>query len=419
MNYLNKIHSMYNTFTLPSGMRIIHKETRSTVAHCGVMIDAGARDEEKQDHGLAHFIEHVIFKGTEKRKAFHILSRIDNVGGDLNAYTTKEETCIYASFLTGYYERAIELFSDLLFHSVFPEKEIEKEKDVVYDEITSYLDTPWEQIADDFEDQLFAGHNLGRNILGTRECLSKISRNSILNFIKKYYYPKNMVLCSVGPISMKKLIYYAEKYFDKGPQPFEKPIRIPVNSYQPKNISLERNSFQTHVVVGNRAFPWSDERRTTLALLTNYLGGPAMNTRLNMAIREKHGITYNIEAQYTPYSDTGVFFVYMGMDPSNAEKALQLLHKEFEKIRSVVSGTRQLQNAKKQFKGQLALAQESNLAEMLSMGKSILVKNQVDSLEEVHRRIDAVSDRELLETANIILHPQQLSMLLFKGNENE
>ncbi len=410
---------MYQYHTLASGLRIVHKESNSAVSHCGIMIDTGSRDEQDHEHGIAHFIEHVIFKGTTKRKAFHILSRMDNVGGDMNAYTTKEETCVYASFLPEYYGRAIELFSDILFNSVFPEKEIEKEKDVVYDEITSYLDTPWEQIVDDFEDQLFAGHALGRNILGTPKSLEELKREDIFNFIRRNYKPENMVLCSVGKISMKRIIRMAEKHFDTG-NTYDNAIeRTPVNGYYPEKQIIDRNSFQTHVVVGNRAFSWEDKRRTTLALLTNYLGGPAMNTRLNMAIREKHGITYNIEAQYTPYSDTGVFYVYMGMDPVNAEKALRLLHREFDKTRTKTPGTTQLHIAKKQFKGQMAIAQESNLNEMLSMAKSMLLRNRVDSIEELHEKINSITAIEFLDTANAILTKDQLSTLIFKGSEQE
>lgn len=410
---------MYQYHTLPNGLRIVHKESNSAVSHCGIMLDTGSRDEQDHEHGIAHFIEHVIFKGTTKRKAFHILSRMDNVGGDMNAYTTKEETCVYASFLPEYYNRAIELFSDILFNSVFPEKEIEKEKDVVYDEITSYLDTPWEQIVDDFEDQLFAGHALGRNILGTPKSLENLKRADIFNFIKRNYKPENMVLCSVGNISMKRLIRLAEKHLITENTFSDTIARTPVNGYYPEKHIIERNSFQTHVAVGNRAFSWDDKRRATLALLTNYLGGPAMNTRLNMAIREKHGITYNIEAQYTPYSDTGVFYVYMGMDPANAEKALRLLHREFEAVRTKAPGTTQLHIAKKQFKGQMAIAQESNLTEMLSMAKSMLIRNKVDDMEKIHAKIDSITATEFLETANVILAKDQLSTLIFKGSDNE
>ncbi len=410
---------MYQYHTLPSGLRIVHKESSSVVSHCGIMIDTGSRDETHSEHGIAHFIEHVIFKGTKKRKSFHILSRMDNVGGEMNAYTTKEETCVYASFLPEYYGRAIELFSDIIFNSVFPDKEIEKEKDVVYDEITSYLDTPWEQIVDDFEDQLFAGHALGRNILGTPKSLEKLNREDIFNFIKRNYKPWNMVICSVGKISMKRLILLAEKHFVTENTFADAIQRTPVNGYYPNKNVVERNSFQTHVSVGNRAFSWDDKRRATLALLTNYLGGPAMNTRLNMAIREKYGITYNIEAQYTPYSDTGVFYVYMGMDPANAQKALRLLHREFNSIRTKEPGTTQLHIAKKQFKGQMAIAQESNLNEMLSMAKSMLIRNKVDSMEQLHARIEGITAKQFLETANTILAKDQLSTLIFKGNENK
>lgn len=401
-------------FTLPNGIRVVHHTVPSLVSHAGVFLNTGSRDELPDENGLAHFIEHVIFKGTENRKAYQILSRMENVGGDLNAYTSKEETCVYASFLPEHYGRALELFSDILFHSTFPEKELSKEKEVILEEINGYLDTPFEQIFDDFEDLLFDGHPLGRNILGTPEQLKTFGRKEVHNFIRRNYRSTETLVCSVGPESFKNVKRLTQKYFGEQLWAAGERSRIAVNGYTPQNSILTRSGYQTHCILGTRAYSIYDEKQVAMSVLNNILGGPGMNSRLNLGIREKYGLTYHIESGYQPYSDTGVFEVYLGTDASTYERVVELTKKEFEKLRKNALGSLQLQRARQQIKGQIAIAGESNLNLMLAIGKSVLMKDKVESLEDVYRKIDTVTQLDLLEVANEIFDPAILSSLVFK-----
>jgi len=404
---------MYHYHTLPNGLRIVHKQTKSPVAHVGVIINSGSRDELPMEHGLAHFTEHMIFKGTEKRKVFQVLGRLENIGADLNAFTTKEDISVFASFPKRYYKRTVELLSDIIFHSVFPEKEIEKEKDVIIDEINAYEDTPAEAIFDDFEDLLFPGTTLGRNILGRPALLRKFNRKSVLQFTSKHFYPSNIVLCSVGNIGSGRLNDLVTHYFnmaDSSPRAAKRESLIP---YSSKNEHRKRSVYQAHCMIGNRAYSSYDPQRTAMALLNNILGGPAMNSRLNLAIREKHGIAYNIESNYSPLSDTGVFAIYLGTDSSSLEKSIWLVHHELDKLRQVRLGTMQMHTAKRQLTGQLAIAMESQQNDMLSMGKSLLLYDKVESLKEICKRINALSTEDLMEVANQVFEPESLSMLTF------
>jgi predicted Zn-dependent peptidase len=404
---------MYHYHTLPNGLRIVHKQTKSPVAHVGVIINTGSRDELPEEHGLAHFTEHVIFKGTEKRKLFQVLGRLENIGADLNAFTTKEDISVFASFPKRYYGRTIELLSDIIFHSIFPEKEIEKEKDVIIDEINAYEDTPSEAIFDDFEDLLFPGTTLGRNILGRPAILRKFNREKILHFTAKHFHPANIVLCSVGNIGPDRLLELVTRYFNMADKTSEVTKREPLISYKSKQEHRKRSVYQAHCMIGNRAYSSYHPQRTAMALLNNILGGPAMNSRLNLAIREKHGIAYNIESNYSPLSDTGVFAIYLGTEASNLEKSIRLVHHELEKLRLLRLGTIQLHTAKRQLTGQIAIAMESQQNDMLSMGKSLLLYNKVESLREICERINALSAENLMEAANHVFSPDSLSMLTF------
>lgn len=403
------------TFTLPNGIRVIHKEVAGAVGHIGLIINAGSRDEAPEEQGLAHYIEHTIFKGTKKRRAYHILSRLEDVGGELNAYTSKEETIIYASILAQHYDRAVELLFDIAFNSVFPEKEIKKEVDVITDEINSYLDSPSDLIFDDFEDLLYDGHPIGRNILGTTESLKTFNRDSILNFIKKNYNTDEMVLSSVGAISGAKLRKLIEKYGMELPSNPRTHARQPINGYQPRILQTSKDTYQTHAIIGNRAYDVKHEKLTGMVLLNNLLGGPGMNSRLNLNIREKYGFAYNIESFYTPYSDTGVFGVYVGTDKGTMKKSLQLIEKELNKLRAAPLGTLQLAKAKTQLVGQLALGQENNGSLMIAIGKNYLTFNKVDTFQEMKSKIEAVTAEELLDVANEVFDVQQLSQLIYKA----
>jgi len=405
----------YQYYQLKNGIRLVHKHADSNVAHCGLIINTGSRDETKAENGIAHFIEHCIFKGTQKRKSYHILNRLDSVGGDLNAYTTKEETAVYASFLKEYYTRTLELLADIVFNSTFPAKELEKEKEVVIEEINSYKDNPSELIFDEFEQQVFANHPIGEMILGTPLNVRKFQSKHLINFIKHNYNTDEMVICSVGKINFKNIVALAERYFGDFEANTRINQRIPFLNYQPISISKNKKTFQSHCLIGNMAFPLKDERKTGLTLLNNILGGTASNTRLSIALREKNGLAYNVESSYTPYSDTGLINIYFGTDNSTYSKALQTVMKELEKLRTVKLGINQLQSAKKQIIGQIAIAYESNLNEMLSIGKSYLVYNKVDTIEQVCAKINNITAEELIEIANQVFDPNQLSILSYKS----
>jgi len=403
----------YQYSKLTNGIRIIHKPVISPVAHCGVIINAGSRDELSEETGMAHFIEHVIFKGTHKRKAWHVISRLEDVGGDLNAYTSKEETFVYASFLSHYYERSLELFADIIFNSSFPEKEIEKEKDVIIDEINSYRDSPSELIFDEFEEVLFTKHPIGHSILGSPESVKSFGRSQIHSFMQRNYLTDRMVICSVGNIDFNKFVDLCERYFGHIEASSGKNGRFPFTDYKPSSIQAAKSNFQVHCVLGNLAYDISNDHKNVLALLTNILGGPGMNSRLNLAIREKHGYSYNIEAHYQPYCDTGIFNIYLGTDNGFLEKSLKLVYKELKALRETELGTLQLHKAKQQIIGQIAISLESNLAEMVSIGKSHLFFDRVDTIEDMIAKIEGITAKDLLEIANEIFIPDRFSMLTY------
>jgi predicted Zn-dependent peptidase len=383
------------------------------VAHCGLIINAGSRDEEENEQGIAHFIEHLMFKGTKKRKAFHILSRMDDVGGEINAYTSKEETCIHSSFIRKEYERAIELISDITFNSTFPGAEINKERSIILDEIKSYLDTPSESIYDDFEELIFKNQPLGKNILGKPDSLKKFTRKDIESFIRRNYNPNEMVLGSVGKIDFEKLIRLTEKYFGDFPSHPGKKQRISFTRYSPSKINVQKGTNQAHCMMGNIAYSMHHPKTYSMALLDNLIGGPGLNTRLNMQLRERLGYVYHVESNYTAFSDIGLFSIYFGSEKEKADKTIEHILREFKKLREKKLGTIQLSRAKKQLYGQIAINAENNSSLMLSISKSYLMKNKVDSLEEIHNKIQKISAEDILETANEILVPEQLSTLIY------
>lgn len=400
--------------TLPNGIRIIHRRNNSPVSHCSITINAGTRDEFDYEHGIAHFIEHVIFKGTTKRKAFHIMSRLEDVGGELNAYTTKEETVIHATFLKEDFSRAVELISDITFRSTFPEKEMQKEKEVVIDEINSYKDNPSELIFDEFEELLYDGHPFGRNILGTKKQIKRFTKSDILRFIDRNYNTDEMVFCSIGDISFTRVIKLAERHLGWVAPNKRELVRIPFSSYNPSTKVVKKSTFQSHCIVGNVAFDLQDPKRIGMHLLNNILGGPGLNSRLNMILREKYGYAYNVESMYNPYSDTGIFCIYFGTDKSNLERSLSIVHKELKKIMNNKLGILQLFKAKRQLMGQLAIASESNENLMLTVAKSYLVYDAIDALDVVYSKIDNLTSSAIMEIANEVLSPEKLTTLIYK-----
>ena len=335
------------------------------------------------------------------------------MGGELNAYTTKEDTCIYASYLTQHFERAVELIADITFNSLFAEKEIVKEKAVIIDEINSYLDNPSEQIFDDFDEQIFANHSLGKNILGTPASLKKIKRKDILSFIQNNYTCEQIVFSSIGNINESKLRRIAEKYFAHIKTAKSKRKRTPFVRYKPSIIEVKKETNQAHCVIGNIAFGVKKNERTTMVLLNNLLGGPAMNSRLNLAIREKYGFTYNLESNYAIFTDTGLFSVYMGTDTAYLDRCVQLVNKELNLLRTKKLGTLQLQSAKQQLIGNIALAQESRVNLMLAVGKSILLFDKIDTLPDLYKKIEGITAERILEVANKVFEPKQLSRLTY------
>jgi predicted Zn-dependent peptidase len=400
--------------SLDNDIRLVHYRIPGLVAHCGIIINTGSRDETIAEHGIAHFIEHMLFKGTKKRKAYHILSRLEDVGGELNAYTTKEETAIHASFLKEDYERAIELISDITFHSVFPEKEIEKEKDVVIEEINSYLDNPSELIYDDFEELIFSNRPIGRNILGTPESVKSFSQKKISDFISKNYNSRQMVFCSVGNITDEKILKLFKMHFSD----IDTKRRVARTNrnwlYKPASVTKKMDTYQNHCIMGNIAYDLKDKRRMGMFLLNNILGGQGLNSRLNLSLREKNGLAYNVESSYNPYYDTGIFSIYFGTDSQYLNKSISIAMAELKKLRTSKLGTIQLSKAKNQIKGYLARGYENHESLMLSLGKSLLIFNKIDSIEDLCKKIDAVTASELLETANDIFDPSKMSTLIYK-----
>lgn len=400
---------------LKNGLRIAHLESKSAVAYCGVFVNAGARDESLDEWGVAHFTEHMMFKGTSKRRARHIINRLESVGGELNAYTTKEETCIHATFLPDYYERTIELFSDVLTGSIFPKEEINKEREIIIDEINSYLDSPSELIFDDFEELVFGYNSLGRNILGNPESVRKISQQHIKDFVKRTYTPKEMVISSVGNIPFEKLCKWAEKYFGEWENiSSHKRSNIQLSKLVPQEQIQERNTYQTHCIIGGLAYSLKEKKRLPLSLLCNLIGGPAMNSKLNMVLREKYGYAYHTEACYTPYSDSGIFTLYFGADNGNYTKCINLINRELKSLCTKKITDTALKKIKQQLIGQTMISAAGEEAQMFSIGKSVLAYNKVTTMAEIYKRIERITASQLLEVANETLAPEQLSILLYR-----
>ena len=404
--------------TLTNGIKIIHRHRAGELSHLALMVNAGMRDEKADENGLAHFIEHLVFKGTKRRKAYHILSCLENVGGELNAFTTKEETCIHASFLKEHIDKAMDLFADVIFNSTFPENEMEKEKEVILDEINSYRDTPADEIFDEFENLIYRGHQLGRNILGTIDLVENYTRDDIVKFRNRHYAPDRMVLACIGNISFNDFMKLANKYFadyQGNALPFE---RIPFVANKPANRVEVRQNHLTHVIMGGLAYRYTDERKLKLILLNNILGGPGMNTRLNLNIREKYGFAYTIESQYNAYSDTGNYTIYMGVDPHSQDRSIELVYKELNKLMTQRLGTLQLSNAKKQLIGQVALSNESGMNDLLSVVRAGFFEEHIETLPETIAKLEKITSSDLLEIANDVYDKNKINLLIFKGQDD-
>jgi predicted Zn-dependent peptidase len=402
----------YNLKELPNGIRIVHQEIPHTrLVHCGFVLNIGSRDESKEQEGLAHFWEHMAFKGTRKRKAFHIINRLESLGGELNAYTTKEKVCFYASLLKDHFGKAAELLYDITFHSTFPKKQIEKERQVILEEMSMYRDSPEDSIQDDFDELVFEGHALGRNILGTEETVKNFGQEDFFDFISTRFDTTQIVFSVVGNVSFKKVLQQMEGILAEIPPKRSLYIRSGFHTYQAKTKTLEKDITQAHCAIGKPAYSMYDPRRFQLYLLNNILGGPSMNSRLNLALREKHGYVYSVESNYQAYSDTGFIGVFFGTEPGTAGKAKKLVLHEMEKLRTRKMGSLQLHMAKEQAIGQMAMAEENYAALMLVFGKNLLDKGRIDSLDTIFGIIRETSAEDILAIANEALDPNQLSYL--------
>ncbi len=392
----------FYTYRLPNGIRGIHRQTRSSVTHCGLLINAGTRDERTGEFGLAHFVEHSLFKGTAKRRAYHINCRLENLGGELNAFTTKEDTTVHATTLKRDFAKAVELISDVVFNSIYPTREIEREREVVYDEINTYKDTPAEFIYDNFEDHIFANSELGHNILGVKRDIARFDSEAIKRFTQRCYTTDQMVFSTIGNLSLARVQRTAEQFFggvEASVRDFKRTVPQLIN---PFSLDENHRTHQVHTMLGGRAYSVEERKRLPLALLINILGGPSANSILNMVIRERHALTYNIEANYTPYTDSGIFSIYFGADKSNVDHAMELINKELKGLCDTQITPRKLAMAKRQFIAQLAIAMESNEGYMLGVGKSFLLHDRVDTAAEVIAKIEKLTATEIMEVANEI-----------------
>ena len=403
----------YNIHTLPNGLRIIHAPNQSAVAYCGFAVDAGTRDEADNEQGMAHFVEHLLFKGTKKRHAWHILNRMEHVGGDLNAYTNKEETIVYSAFLAEHFPRAVELLSDIVFHSTFPQHEIDKEVEVIIDEIQSYEDSPSELIFDDFEELLFPNHPLGRNILGKPYLLHQFKSEDALRFTSRYYRPENMIFFVQGNVDFKRVVRLVEKSTADLTSNIGTYTRKHPDIYIPQNLTLHRDTHQAHVMIGSRGYDAHNEKRTALYLLNNILGGPGMNSRLNVSLRERSGLVYNVEANLTSYTDTGVFCIYFGTEHDDVDRCMHLVKKELKKLCDKPLSIAQLAAAKKQIIGQIGVARDNAESTALGMAKTFLHYNKMDDPQEVFQRIEALTSKELWEVSNEMFAENQLSTFIY------
>ena len=446
----------YNTYTLDNGLRIIHLPSDSQVVYCGYQINAGTRNEEPGEEGLAHFCEHVTFKGTERRKAWHILNCLESVGGDLNAYTNKEGTVYYSAILKEHIARAVDLLSDIVFHSVYPQAEIDKEVEVICDEIESYNDSPAELIYDEFENILFKDSSLGHNILGTAEQVRSFTTEDALRFTRKLYRPDNAIFFAYGDIDFKKLVKLVKRALadddsgklaeedchadfaddadfaggtgfagDENSITTEKSVSS-VKSVGPKNYPsmgeeiagqtnvMQKNTHQAHVMIGTRAYDVNDDRRMPLYLLNNILGGPGMNAKLNLALREHNGLVYTVESTMVAYGDTGTWSIYFGCDEHDIKRCLRLVRKELDRMMEKPLSDSQLKAAKKQIKGQIGVACDNRENFALDFGKSFLHYGWEKNVDCLYEQVEAITSQQIQDVARELFDKDRLITLIFK-----
>lgn len=404
----------YEMATLQNGIRIIHKEVSHTkIAHVGIMLDIGSRDETKEEQGLAHFLEHMAFKGTEKRNSYHIINRLESLGGELNAYTTKEKICFYTALLDNHLGKAVELLADITFHSTFPYKQIARERSVILEEMGMYRDSPEDAIQDEFDEQLFPNHALGKNILGTEQTVNSFEKNHFESFLDRNLNTEKIIVSSVGNYPAKKIIRLAEKYLEHIPHKNHTPTRSWFEGYTPSNKDIPKPITQAHFAMGMPSLGIKDPNRIPFFFLINLLGGPSMSSRLNLSLRERYGLVYGVEAHYAPYLETGQFAVYFATDPKNLKKSQRIVFKEIEQLKQKPLGKLQLHKAKNQIKGQMALSEENNNAIMLMMAKSLLDLEKIPDINSVFNKIDRITATDLQSLATQYLPVDEMSTLTY------
>lgn len=407
----------YNTATLDNGLRAIHCPSASPVVYCGYEVCAGTRDEKEGEEGMAHFCEHTTFKGTRHRSAMQILNRLESVGGDLNAFTNKEDTVYYSAILKNHFPRAVDLLTDIVFGSTYPQAEIDKEVEVICDEIESYNDSPAELIFDDFENAIFAGHPLGHNILGSADTLRTYTTADALRFTQRYYRPENTVLFVYGDVDFKSVVRQLKRATSAFPaaQPLiDVTPSITLPPYQPQHIVHDKGTHQAHVMVGNRAYSAHDSHRLPLYLLNNILGGPGMNARLNISLRERNALVYTVESSMVSYSDTGLWCTYFGCDPKDVKKCLRLVRRELDRVMDRPLSESQLKAAKRQIKGQIGVACDNRESFALDFGKAFLHYGWLKDVEKLMADIDNVTAREIQQAALDIFNPDRMTTLIYE-----
>lgn len=406
-------------FALDNGIRVVHKQVTNTkILHCGIILDIGSRDEMPEQYGIAHFWEHMAFKGTKRRKAYHIINSLDSVGGELNAYTTKEKICFYASVLDSFDDKAVELLTDITFNATFPQKQLDKERQVILEEMAMYEDTPEDAIQDELDEIVFKGHPMAHNILGTRKNVKSFSRQDFADFISANINTDRVVVSFVGNLPLKRIKKLADKHLSGIPRQNFGRTRDVFTQFNTEHIQLDKEIIQAHFSMGKPAFPISHAKRIPFAMLVNLLGGPGMTSRLNLALRERLGYVYGIDAQYHAYSNTGLLSFLFATEKKNLKRSINVVNREIKRVRDTKLGKVQLHSLKEQMMGHLAMAAENNVGMMLSIGKSLLDLEKINSIDDIFKEIQVVTASELLELANEELDIDSMSTLTYLPKTN-
>ena len=409
---------MSETFyhNLPNGVQIVHRKTSSPVVYVGIMVGAGTRHEQANENGMAHYIEHCVFKGTEHYTARQIINHIEGIGGEINAYTTKEETTFYAATLSNHFRTTLHLLADMVMRPTFNKKETDKEVTVILDEIESYNDSPSELIYDDFENMVFEGSSLAMPILGTKKTLRRISKSPdiALNWMQQHYRPERMVLFVQGNVTTKQVISAAERELGEVPHISSLSSYSSLSSMPSATTrTYKRHTHQTHIMLGSHAYPIGHQKQLTMYLLNNILGGGSMSSRLYLSLREKHGLVYNIDSQAVPLSDTGYWNIYLACEPQHKDQCLELCHKELKQLRDTRLTSAQLLRALRQLEGQMAISAENQENNALAMAKQMLYHHHAPAWQEVFAKVKEISAEQLQDVANEVFAPEKIYTLLY------